>query len=144
MWFFLETNELEQIISKIKKKEVLKKGDLVYGNVVQTTPKVAIIDIKTNNKNKVLSPTDTGILFINDISNSYIDKVSDLVKKNDIIKAKIIDQDKFGFKLTINEPDLGVVRAICYKCKEPLDLNTKIIKCIKCKTEQNRKIGKMW
>jgi len=140
--FLTKKDDLQDIFKNIPKKETLQVGDIIFGKVIQTTDKIAIISINTKDKNKVLSPTSSGILFVNNVSSEYIDKLPDLVRKNDIIKAKIIDMDKFIFKLTINEDDLGVIKANCHKCKQPLTI-TNHMKCLKCKTEQKRKIPKM-
>jgi len=135
--------ELQSIFKRIPSKLNAKEGDIVYGKVVQTTDKVAIIELNYSDKNKAFSPSQTGVLFINNISDDYLEKLSDAVRKGDVIKAKVHEADKFGFKITINEPGLGVIRANCYKCKQSLNLEDKELRCSNCKTTQTRKIGKM-
>ncbi len=139
----LDSNkDILKIIEKIPKKKGLDKDDVIIGVVVQTTDKIAIINIE-NKKQNVLTPSATGILFINNVSKDYIEKMGDVVRIGDIIKAKVIEKDKFGFKLTIDENNLGVIKSNCFKCKTELVLNQKEIKCLKCKTINHKKIGKM-
>lgn len=137
-----KNENIEKILKNIPQKKQLGENDIVIGEVVQTTDKIAIINIDYKNQN-VLSPSATGILFINNVSNDYVEKTGDALRKGDIVKAKVIERDKFGFKISILDDNLGVIKSYCYKCKEELPLSSNIIKCLKCKTINNKKIGKM-
>ena len=134
--------DVQKILASIPKKRALDEGDIVIGVIVQTTDKIAIVNIDYKTQN-VLSPSATGILFINNVSSDYVEKMGDIVRIGDIIKAKVNEKDKFGFKLTINEPELGVIRSNCFKCKAELNLSESPIKCLKCNTVNTKKIGKM-
>jgi len=141
----IEKQELQKILSKAKQKECIDIGDTVYGKIVSVTDKMAYVDVTETDGNKVLCPSNTGILFVNAIENGYIEKASDLIKKGDIIKARVTDANKFGLKLTTADRNMGVIRAVCTACKEPLKLNlaSQELKCLKCKSIQTRKIAKM-
>ncbi|MDD3178324.1 MAG: exosome complex RNA-binding protein Csl4 [Candidatus ainarchaeum sp.] len=136
-------NQEKKIIENIPKKKIIKEGDIVFGKVLNVTDKIAIIELQTTNKNQVLTPSTTAILFVSNITNEYVEKASDLIKKDDIVKVLITEKDKYGYKVTTNNDGLGVVKANCFKCKKPLNLNTTQIKCLYCKTLQPRKVGKM-
>jgi len=140
----LEKAELQKIFSKIKQKECIDVEDIVYGKVITVTDKMAFIDVDFAEGDKVLAPSNTGILFVNAINNDYLDKASDLIKKGDYVKARVTDTNKFGLKLTTGSSDLGVIRAFCTNCKEPLNLNIdgNELKCLKCNSIQTRKIMK--
>jgi exosome complex component CSL4 len=138
----LENENIDKILKNIKQKRALEEGDVIVGVVVQTTDKIAIINIDYKNQH-VLSPSSSGVLFINNVSDGYIDKMGDIVRIGDIVRAKIIEKDKFGFKLAINEEDLGVIKSNCYNCKAELQLTSNSIKCLKCKTINLKKIAKM-
>jgi len=135
-------DNIQKILKNIHQQRTLREGDIVIGEVVQTTDKIAIVNI--NNKSEhVLSPSATGILFINNASEDYVEKMGDVVRIGDIVKAKITEQDKFGFKIKISEPDLGVIKSYCKNCKAELNLTDASIKCLNCKTINTKKIGKM-
>lgn len=139
----MKTNtDIKDILKNIKKKRALEEGDVIYGTVVQTTDKIAIINIENKNQ-YVLSPSSSGVLFINNVSDDYVEKMGDITRIGDIVKAKVVEKDKFGFKLAINEDDLGVIKSYCNKCKNELQLTSNNIKCLKCKTINLKKIGKM-
>ena len=140
-----EKKVLQKIFSKIKSKECIDIGDIVYGKVVSVTDKMAFIDVDSVDGDKVLCPSNTGILFVSSIENGYLEKASDLIKKGDYLKARVTDANKFGLKLTTADRNMGVIRAVCTSCKEPLKLNlaSQELKCLKCKSIQTRKIAKM-
>jgi exosome complex RNA-binding protein Csl4 len=67
-------DNIQKILKNIPQKRTLREGDIVIGEVVQTTDKIAIVNI--NNKSEhVLSPSATGILFINNASEDYVEKM---------------------------------------------------------------------
>lgn len=138
-----QDKEINSMLKNIPKKKIIKEGDIVLGKVVNVTDKIAIIELQTTEKTQVLVPSTTAILFVSNITDGYVEKASDLIKKDDIVKVMVTEQDKYGYKVTTNKEGLGVVKANCYKCKKPLNLNTNQIKCLYCKTLQPRKIGKM-
>jgi exosome complex component CSL4 len=137
-----ENKNIQEILKNIPKQKKLDEGDIVIGKVVQTTDKIAIINIDYKDQ-KVLSPSATGILFINNASQDYVEKMGDVVRIGDIVKAKVDQRDKFGFKLKINEENLGVIKSYCKNCRAELSLLDNTIKCLKCKTTNTKKIGKM-
>jgi exosome complex component CSL4 len=140
-----EKKSLQNIFNKIKQKECIDVGDIVYGKVISVNEKMGFIDVDSVDGGKVLCPSNTGILFVNAIENGYVEKASDLIKKGDYIKARVMDANKFGLKLTTSDRNTGVIRAVCTSCKEPLKLNlaSQELKCLKCRSIQTRKIAKM-
>jgi len=135
--------ELLGIFKQIPSKENIAEGDIIIGKVIMVTNKLAKIEFLDNPENKVFSPAKDGVLFVNNITSGYLDKVQDMIMPGDIVKAKILSKDDFGFTLTINEPELGVIKANCYKCKQPLNLKIEPVRCMNCRTEQPRKIAKI-
>jgi exosome complex component CSL4 len=137
-----ENNSVEEILKKVPKKRGLDENDIIIGVIVQTTDKIAIVNIDYRNQH-VLSPSATGIIFIKEVSKDYVEKIGDVLRIGDIIKARVIEKDKFGFKLSISDKDLGVIKSNCRKCKTELKLTRNEIKCLKCNTINTKKIGKM-
>ena len=143
MIFLNLNNEIKSILKNIPKKKIIEEGDIAIGKVVNVNDKVAIIELQPINKTQVITPSTTAILFVSNIQEGYVEKASDLIKKQDIVKVVILERDKYGYKVATNKDGLGVIKANCYKCKRPLNLNSPQIKCLHCKTLQPRKIGKL-
>jgi exosome complex RNA-binding protein Csl4 len=142
----VEKDNIREIFDKIREKDIINAGDVVYGVVVSTTEKMAFIDVDCTDFNKVISPSSTGVLFVNQIVDGYLEKVSDLIRKGDLVKARVTEANKFGFRVTTGESNLGIIKGNCINCKHPLKLNLAnnyTIKCENCQTQQTRKIAKM-
>lgn len=137
-----ENRSVEEILKKIPKKRSLEENDIIIGVIVQTTDKIGIVNIDYKSQH-VLSPSATGIIFIKEVSKDYVEKMGDVLRIGDIVKARVIEKDKFGFKLSISDKELGVIKSNCYKCKAELKLSSAEIKCLKCNTINTKKIGKM-
>jgi exosome complex component CSL4 len=138
-----ENVDIKKILDKIPKQRALEEGDVVTGVIVQTTDKIAILSLEATKKQHILTPSSSGVIFIRNASDDYVEKMGDVVRIGDIVKAKIVEVDKFGFKFAINEEELGVLQSNCSKCKTPLILDSTSIKCLKCNTINLKKIAKV-
>lgn len=146
MIFLTTDKQLDNIFKKISPKQNIKVGDVIYGKVRQANDKMVFVNInRVEGKQKVLTPSSDGVLFARDIAHQYVE-VGDCFKKGDIIRAKVIDIDKFGIKLSTADNDLGVIKANCLYCRKPLNLKHAInneVKCLNCKAVQKKKIAKV-
>src|SRR5207247_1335880 len=62
-----------------------------------------------------------GAIHVSKISSEYIEDIHDAFHLGDIVRAKVI-QAKPSLQLTTAEPNLGVVKAMCSRCRGPLEL----------------------
>ncbi|HSV42267.1 MAG TPA: RNA-binding protein, partial [Methanomassiliicoccales archaeon] len=62
------------------------------------------------------------------------------LRPSDIIRAKII-QVKPSIQLSTVHPHLGVVKALCRKCRQPLIRAEKGLYCPSCERYDHRKIS---
>ncbi len=130
-------------VKKINKILKPKTNDIVYGKIVQIKESYAIIEIyalKRNNTRQFFK-FSSGILPVSNVSFDYVSDLRELLKKGDIVKAKIDLIDKFGLKLKLKGTDLGVILSHCSECKAPLILSNRHLKCKKCLAEATRKIA---
>lgn len=84
-------------------------------------------------------------IFVSQISDEYVDKVSNFLGVGDIVKAKIVRNEKNLIDLSI-KGNLGVVKAFCKVCRHELVLNkerigSKFLICPNCKRIEKRKIA---
>ena len=66
--------------------------------------------------NKKLSGNFGGILHVSDVSDRYVDQISDVCKPGDIIRAKVISDKNQVFHLSTNDKGLGVLYGFCSRC----------------------------
>ncbi|MDI6730687.1 MAG: exosome complex RNA-binding protein Csl4 [Candidatus Altarchaeum sp.] len=84
-------------------------------------------------------------IFVSQISDEYVDKVSSFLGVGDVVKAKIITNEKNLIDLS-TKGNFGVVKAFCKVCRHELILNkekigSKSLICPNCKGTETRKIA---
>ena len=96
-----------ELIPKVSSIVVGQIGNAQSDNVL-----VKIFKIE----NKRLSGEFSGILHVSDVSDRYIDQMSDVCKPGDIVRAKVISGKNRVFHLSTNDKNLGIVYAFCSRC----------------------------
>jgi len=92
-------------------------------------------------ENKSLSGEFSGILHVSDVSDRYIDQMSDVCKPGDIVRAKVISGKNRIFHLSTNDKNLGIVYAFCSRCGTLLEPQRYELRCPKCGNTENRKMA---
>ena len=119
---------------------VPKNGATVTGQVGNAQSDNVLVRItKIGDTKKKLSGTFTGILHISDVSDRYINSMSEVCKPGDIIKAKVISEKNQIYHLATNDKNLGVVYAFCGNCSTMLEQRRHEMYCPKCGNVERRK-----
>ena len=117
----------------------LKKGDIVLANVISVRSNMVIADvIHVIGKNRSISGDTNGTLRVSEISNSYVKDPSTEYAPGDIIRAKVT-QVKPSVQLATKDRDLGVIKAMCTKCRHSLVRKDNLLICENCKNKEKRK-----
>jgi exosome complex component CSL4 len=90
---------------------------------------------------KKLSGNFGGILHVSDVSDRYVDQISDVCKPGDIIRAKVISDKNQAFHLSMNDRGLGVLYGFCSRCGAMLEQQGYDLKCPKDGNVETRKIA---
>jgi len=157
-----EGNIVASVIGNVSKddnkKEIYVKGkfslpqagDYITGLISDVKEKVVLVDIDSafsqDNVKRAL-PKTSGVIFIANLSTSYLENPRQAVKIGDVIRAQIIDQDAGAFILTLKENNCGVLLGLCGKCRSKLIEKSKDMKlkdcsvmvCSKCKAVETRR-----
>jgi exosome complex component CSL4 len=139
--FYDMINRRSNILS-VKKPVLfnLKKAKYVYGTVTLVKEDSATISINSIEE-RFISPSITGYLHISQISNKYLEKITDGIKLGDIIKARPLSIS-IPLPLTLKGKDLGVVLAQCSICGTlMIKTDEEHLKCPNCGNIEKRKIG---
>jgi exosome complex component CSL4 len=119
---------------------VPKVGSIVLGQIGNAqSDNVLVKIIKVGRKR--ISGTFGGILHVSDVSDRYIDLISDVCKPGDIIRAKVISEKNQVFHLSTNDKNLGVLHAFCSRDSTLLEQQRYDLKCPKCGNLERRKIA---
>ncbi|MDI6916561.1 MAG: exosome complex RNA-binding protein Csl4 [Thermoplasmatales archaeon] len=139
----LEINEKERTVNvkTVNPPVVLKTGDIVVGTIRDVKSMMAIVDIeKAVGKNRRITGESTGAIHISKIASGYVKDVGSECRMNDIIRAKVI-QTEPSLQLSMVGPEFGVLRAVCEKCRMPLEKDGNKLFCKHCERTETRKIA---
>ncbi|MGD6851962.1 MAG: exosome complex RNA-binding protein Csl4 [Candidatus Bathyarchaeia archaeon] len=119
---------------------VPKVGTVVIGQVGNAQSDNVLVKIFRIGK-KHLSGTFGGILHVSDVSDRYIDQMSDAVKPGDLVRAKVISEKNQIFHLSTNDRNLGIIYAFCSRDGTLLNQDRYDLKCPKCGNVERRRIA---
>lgn len=131
-------------VKAIKEIKGLKKGDIVLARVLfkrKNMVGVEILSVESREKERIVFPKKQAVILIRDVSNKFVKNLDNEFKIGDIIRAKVVLNEKFAVNLKTNEPGLGVIKAVCFKCRETLKKSNGFLYCTKCKSREYRKIS---
>jgi exosome complex component CSL4 len=119
---------------------VPKVGTIVLGQIGNAQSDNVLVRIFRVGKKKV-SGNFGGILHVSDVSDRYVEAMSDVVKTGDIVRAKVISAKNQVFHLSTNDRNLGIVHAFCSRDAALLSQDNYDLKCPKCGNVERRKIA---
>jgi len=134
-------NRRVSVYPLVKDELVPKASSIVIGQIGNAQSDNVLVKIfKLNNKN--LSGEFSGILHVSDVSDRYVDMMSDVVKPGDIVRAKVISSKNRVYHLSTNDKNLGIMYAFCSRCSTLLEHQRyDELRCPKCGNIEKRKIS---
>ncbi len=125
---------------------VLKRGDIVLGEVEDVTPQKAEVTIESlrGSEGRQLPPPKLGVIHVSRVSKGYVKDLERKFRVGDIVRAKVGEVGREMVQLSTTEDDLGVILAKCFNCNTPLKVeNSKMgkLRCPICKRVEFRKLA---
>ncbi len=142
---FLGTLNLdsEDMVAKVKPINPLvrlKVGDTVLANVTDLKSSMVIADVlRVEGKQREITGETLASIHVSKISQGYTSDIWNEFRLGDIIRARTI-QTKPSIQLTTDKPDLGVLLALCTRCRMPLVKKDRALFCQNCQRTEDRKI----
>ncbi|MFH1224532.1 MAG: exosome complex RNA-binding protein Csl4 [Candidatus Diapherotrites archaeon] len=122
----------------------LDMGSVVVGVVAMVKENAAVIEMmQASNRGepRVILASYASLPIFN-ISNDYVEQIRDAVKIGDVVKAVAVKVLPHGVDLSIKDPEFGVVKAFCAKCRQPMQLFGQKLMCSACGRTEARKISR--
>jgi exosome complex component CSL4 len=119
---------------------VPKPGSVVMGQVGNAQSDNVLVRIFKVNE-KTISGVFSGILHISDVSDRYINSMTEVCKPGDLIRAKVISEKNQIYHLSTSDRNLGVVYGFCGRCGNQLELRRREMHCPRCGNVEHRKIA---
>ena len=122
---------------------LIDPGTTVIGQVILVKDSFVVMNLleasKGGERRKVLDPNAT--IFVSRVSQAYVKSLYDMFKIGDLVKAKVTEVTPTTIELATNENQLGVIKAFCGQCRQPMMLFSGQLKCKECGNVESRKIS---
>lgn len=121
---------------------ILKKGDVVVGRVVGLREALALVTIAGAKGviDREIPDIRPAVIHVSNIKRAYVNNISSEFGIFDIVKAKLIDLT--NMRLDTSEPEMGVMKAFCSRCRTAMVRNNSKLVCPECDRVETRKISK--
>ena len=131
--------------AEVRGKELptLSVGQVVFGEVTGFRTNMAQLAVGKIQSQKGFMD-EKAMIYVSNIADSYVDKVEDFFAIGDVVKAKIIRMEGGMIDVSTKEDNLGVVKAFCRTCRNPLMISDKQkdkLECRSCGRLEKRKIA---
>ena len=134
-------NRRVSVYPLVKEELVPKPSSIVVGQIGNAQSDNVLVRIFRLGDKK-LSGEFSGILHVSDVSDRYVDMMSDVVKPGDIVRAKVISSKNRIFHLSTNDKNLGIIYAFYSRCSTLLEHQRyDELRCPKCGNIEKRKIA---
>ena len=142
----VKINQKMKVISVISdaKPALLKKGDIVYGQITDIKPQRANVKIECMKDNgRPLALPYMGAIHISQAKEDYLEKLSDAFRIGDIIQGKVVKITGDNVDLSTKDIDCGVLKAMCTRCRDYMHTtqNANEVKCNTCNKKERRKVS---
>ncbi|MHC1592939.1 MAG: exosome complex RNA-binding protein Csl4 [Methermicoccaceae archaeon] len=119
----------------------IKGGDIIIGEVTDIKGSMVMVSIVCLEDmcEREISNLQSAVIHVSNVKDSYVKELSDEFGYGDIIKAKVIDAK--NMRLSTEDKELGVLKALCPRCRVPLVLTSGQLTCPSCGATQKRKLA---
>jgi len=130
-----------EVQPKVETPPTLKEGDVVVGRIEDLRDTVAIVNIAylKGHEEREIAASTQGVIHISNVRSGYVNDLQHEFGYLDLVKAKVIDAE--ALRLSTEGKDLGVIKAICAKCKRDLKRKGNTLACERCKRVEVRNIS---
>lgn len=139
-----DSQNYEVKVQSRKEVKLFHPGSRVYGIITATRKNRAYVKILKafdNSEQRVFTKSKA-TLMIAAISKDYVKDIRNRFRIGDIILAEVETVKPYGINLRTNKPELGVVKAFCSKCRNPMQFSGKKLMCTNCGNVEKRELSK--
>ena len=119
----------------------LRPGDVIFGEITDVKTSMAICEvIGVEGEKRDITGDTNGTIHISKVSSGYTSEVGKEFRPSDIVRARVMQVNP-SIQLTSVDPHLGVIKALCRKCRAPLKKKGSSLYCETCERTEHRKIS---
>ncbi|TXT56906.1 MAG: Exosome complex component Csl4 [Candidatus Thorarchaeota archaeon] len=118
------------------------EGDVLMGEVTNVWDQRAEVSIVKRNDENALSPF-IGEIHISNVTRRYVKSMRDVLKPQDVVRARAISSQTIPTELSLVGQDFGVILGKCVRCGNVLTLTThNNLICLRCEHRETREVAK--
>ncbi len=137
-------NESDMTVSvqEVRRNCKLKPGDMVLGEVTGVTNTIANISVSGfDHYPERWVSGEAGVIHISKVTEAYTDDVRKEYHVGDLVRARVL-QAAPSLQLSSREPELGVLKARCGRCRMFMSNRSGKLFCPECDRVEHRKLAK--
>ncbi|MCD6373492.1 MAG: exosome complex RNA-binding protein Csl4 [Thermococcus sp.] len=122
-------------------------GDIVIGKIVEVRGQSAIVQlikIEGRKDDREIATSKLAGIHVSQVKDGYVENLSKEFKIGDVIRARVIANEKSPIQLSTKGPELGVIYALCSRCRTPLIKRGNQLICPKCGNVETRKLSTLY
>lgn len=140
----VKTNTKDRTISIIPSTStppVLQRGDVVIGQVTGLRDSLVLVTIAgvSGVVDRAIPDVGSAVIHVSNIKKAYVKDISREFGLFDIVKARIGDLK--NMRLDTAEPGLGVMKALCSRCRTAMTKDGSKLVCPECNQVETRKMS---
>ena len=137
----LDPNEMVASVEPVNPLVELKVGDVVLAIVQDVKSSMVILDIaRVEGKTRNVTGETLASIHVSKISQGYTSDVWKEFRIGDIIRANVV-QTNPSVQLSTEKNNMGVLLALCTKCRTPLVKKTNELFCENCQRTEVRRMA---
>ncbi|WP_457750764.1 exosome complex RNA-binding protein Csl4 [Thermococcus sp.] len=144
----IDTQKMEISVETVTDVPPLPQiGDIVIGKIVEVRGQSAIVQlikIESREDDREIATSKLAGIHVSQVKEGYVENLSREFKIGDVIRAKVIANEKSPIQLTTKGPELGVIYALCTRCRTPLVRRGNQLVCPKCGNVETRKLSVLY
>jgi exosome complex component CSL4 len=130
------------VFAKPKTPPVLKPGDIIVGRVEEVKDQSieVFLGVLRGKEDRELPAPKLATVHISKTHTGYVKDLSRMFRAGDIVRAKVIGVQREPIQLSTVGRDLGVLVALCSRCRTVLNREGNRLRCPECGSLESRKL----
>lgn len=133
-----------EVSPKVRRPKILEDGCIVVGRITKVKDNsvlMEIVEAYDKNNSPLVVHQSFALLPVRMASNYFVKDLEELFRIGDIMRAKVAESTDYGITITTKFPELGIIRAYCTQCREPMHIFEGKLKCLACGRTETRKLA---
>jgi len=146
--YALLSGELKETSRKLEvgQSVLLQKlgvGSVVYGRIENVIEPIALVNVRPvpQKSARYMALPGFCVLHASRVKEGYVKNIHDELKIGDLVRAKVIELREGELVLSTKDPNFGVVKAFCSRCRRALQQEGAGLKCGHCGNKEHRKLA---